>query len=95
MVVSANPVVSRSRQRGETKGGGLRIRTRPSSEPPRNRYQAPKDIEVHFLKSDNVPTGLGDPALPPIIPAIINAIYAATGKRIGSIPIGKQGFSWA
>lgn len=48
---------------------------------------SPKQIHVHIIDSDAKPTGVGEPPVPPFTPALCNAIYAATGKRIYTLPI--------
>lgn len=55
----------------------LRIREMPS-------------VEVHIVPSNEKPTGVGEPGVPPIAPAVVNALYMATGKRIRQLPIGSQ-----
>jgi isoquinoline 1-oxidoreductase subunit beta len=54
--------------------------------------EAPLVTNVHIVPvdADTPPSGVGEPGVPPFAPALINAIFAATGKRIRALPIGKQ-----
>ena len=54
--------------------------------------EAPLAIEAHFIQSGLRPTGFGEPPLPPIAPAVANAIAALTGERIRMMPFMKAGF---
>jgi isoquinoline 1-oxidoreductase subunit beta len=52
--------------------------------------EAPRETRVHLVKSAAAPAGVGEPGVPPMAPAICNAIFAATGKRIRELPIAAQ-----
>jgi isoquinoline 1-oxidoreductase beta subunit len=60
-----------------------------------NNYQitrmnrAPRRVDVEIVKSDAPPAGVGEPGVPPFAPALYNAVFAATGKRVRELPLSK------
>ena len=104
--VDVGPIVNRSGAEAQIQGGiidGLsaawlqeitiergRVAQGNFGDYPLLRFPDVPQVEIHFVESDNIPTGLGEPGLPPLAPAVCNAIFAATGKRIRQLPLSKQ-----
>lgn len=57
------------------------------------RMGSDPQVHAHFIQSDYPPSGLGEPVLPPLAPALCNAVFTATGRRIRRLPISAEGFS--
>jgi isoquinoline 1-oxidoreductase subunit beta len=73
-----------------TAAGGKIVQSNFNNYPVARIDEAPYETHVTIVESDALPTGVGEPGVPPIAPAIANAIFAATGKRIRDLPIKKQ-----
>jgi isoquinoline 1-oxidoreductase beta subunit len=59
------------------------------------RIQNAPLVDVHFIEPDFSPTGTGEPALPPLAPAVAHAIFAATGERVRTLPLSRSGYRLA
>jgi isoquinoline 1-oxidoreductase beta subunit len=72
-----------------TAGDGRILQSNFHNYPVMRMNEAPYQTHVQIVKSDAPPAGVGEPGVPPIAPALCNAIFAATGKRIRELPIKK------
>jgi isoquinoline 1-oxidoreductase beta subunit len=109
VVADIGPIVNLSSAENQCQGSvvdalstamGLKITFEKGRVEQTNLHQYPivridkaPEIDVHFLDTDYAPTGCGEPAFPPVAPAIANAIFAATGQRVRTLPFSSEGYS--
>ena len=58
------------------------------------RFSEMPQVEVHIVASSEPPTGIGEPGVPPIAPAVANAVFALTGKRLRRMPFDQEDLVW-
>ena len=76
-----------------TVSGGAIVQDNYNSYPVIRMNQSPADIHVEIMNVDAPPAGIGEPGVPPVAPAIVNAYFAATGKRVRELPLSKHGMA--
>src|SRR5579864_3415109 len=76
-----------------TATGGVIDQSNFNDYPVARMNDAPVQVDVHIIESSAAPAGVGEPGVPPFVPALCNAIYAATGKRIRELPLTRNDFS--
>ncbi len=76
---------------GEVTAKDGRIQQRNFNDYPVARMnEAPRETHVHVIASNDLPAGVGEPGVPPMVPAITNAVFAATGKRVRELPLKRH-----
>ncbi|HSM14237.1 MAG TPA: molybdopterin cofactor-binding domain-containing protein [Thermoanaerobaculia bacterium] len=73
-----------------TIAGGRTVESNFDDYPVVRMDEAPEEIHVHLMESAERPTGVGEPPVPPLAPALCNAIFRATGRRVRDLPVGRQ-----
>jgi len=76
-----------------TATGGVIDQSNFNDYPVARMNDAPLQIDVHIVESTAPPAGVGEPGVPPFVPALCNAVFAATGKRVRELPLARNGFA--
>jgi len=76
-----------------TAKNGLIQQSNFDSYPMARMNTAPRETFVYLVDSDRPPAGIGEPGVPPFTPALCNAVFAATGKRVRDLPFSKLGLA--
>jgi isoquinoline 1-oxidoreductase subunit beta len=108
-VADIGPIINMSSAENQVQGGvidglstamGLeigiekgRVQQKNFDDYPLLRMRSAPPVAAHFIQSDFRPSGLGEPCLPPLAPALGNAIFAATGDRVRTMPLSRVGYT--